>query len=438
MTQVLGQRSAAEQGQHTGAVVERQVTMFALVLAASYVASAIIGLLVPSVAALGTWLPLHLLLAGAAGTAIAGVMPFFSATVTGVPAASRALRLVAVILVAFGALTVIFGRVAAANLSLPIAGLGGIVYLAGMVAVLAAALLPLRRALGARRVVIGMTYGIAVADVIGGVLLATLFLLNWSPVVQAWAVLKPAHAWLNLFGFVSLAIAGSLLHLLPTVADAHSARSRASVLSFAGLATGPLITAIGFVLRLDAMAILGAALTTLGALALGVHALGVLRHHPSWTADRGWHRFTTWSLAACVGWFTVGTAIAALTVLRGGASAAGWQLDALVAPLGLGWVMQALMGAWSYVVPAVGPGSVHSHLLQRITLGRAGTIRPLILNVGVLLMVVGQLAGSATLVTVGLALAALASAVAVGLLVIALGQSRAVPSADSRQPSAAA
>src|SRR5450759_6037809 len=95
--------------------------------------------------------------------------------------------------------------------------LGGIAYLAGIVALFAATFLPLRGALGPRRPLVSLAYGAALADVLAGAALGTLYLGGWLPVVGSWVGLKPAHAWLNLLGFVSLVVTGTLIHLLPTV-----------------------------------------------------------------------------------------------------------------------------------------------------------------------------------------------------------------------------
>lgn len=424
----MSRTQASQRSQRAAA--ERRVTMLSVALAAVYVVAGLVALVASGSTALGTWLPLHLLLAGAAATAIAGVMPYFSAAVASAPPAPSALRLFAVVGVALGALLVILGRLYPTAAPISIAGIGGLVYIVGLLAVAAATLQPLRRALGSRRFVVGTIYGVAVLDVICGVALSTLFLFAWAPVVNAWSVLKPAHAWLNLFGFVSLVIAGSLLHLLPTVAGARIARTGASIATFACLAAGPMITALGFAVRLDLVAIAGALLTLIGALALGMHAITVHRKAGHWTTDPHWHRFSTWSLTACVAWFIVGTAVATWTVVTGGATAAGWQLAPLVAPLGIGWVMQALVGSWSHIVPAIGPGTLQQHALQRVTLGRADLARIAALNGAVALMVAGSVLDAQVITTAGVVLAALAIAAAVVLLIVALAQSRqATPAA---------
>ena len=70
-----------------------------------------------------------------------------------------------------------------------------------------AELAPLSGSLAPRRRVIGAAYGVALTEVAVGVVLATAMLAGYGPIVERWALLKPAHAWLNVFGFLSVVIA---------------------------------------------------------------------------------------------------------------------------------------------------------------------------------------------------------------------------------------
>ena len=415
--------SAAMERRRSGRATERVVAAAAIGLSAAFVALALFAMALPANATLGAWLPVHLLLAGAATTAIAGMMPFFSAAIANAPPAPGWLRFAAVLGVAIGALVVVGGRIASpavAGGGAWIAGAGGVVFIGGLALVGAATLLPLRLALGGRRAVIGFIYGMAVINVVCGATLASLLLLGWLPALQEWPALKPAHAWLNVFGFVSLAIAGSLLHLLPTVAGTRISESRATVATYLGVALGPPLAALGFVLGMDALTLAGAVVLVIGALALGMYGLDVVRRSFDWRTDHAWHRFTTWSLAAGIAWFIVGCAIAAWIVLRGGATATGWQLDPLIAPVFVGWVAQVLVGAWSHLVPAVGPGLPPRHAVQRRILGWLATPRVALLNVAVLLMLAGNLPGLSLLFEIGVGAVAVAGIAAILLLAAAL------------------
>ncbi|MET0772710.1 MAG: hypothetical protein ABWZ82_06480, partial [Candidatus Limnocylindrales bacterium] len=155
---------------------DRRVTVLAMALAAGYLALTVLSVLAPAGVRMGAWLPLHLLLAGAAATAVAGVMPFFSAGVASVAPAPTSIRLLGVLGVASGAGLVVMvrmvGRGAIDNGVL--GALAGATYLVGIAGVALATLLPLRAALGPRRVVLAVSYGAALASVALGALIGTL------------------------------------------------------------------------------------------------------------------------------------------------------------------------------------------------------------------------------------------------------------------------
>jgi hypothetical protein len=349
-------------------------------------------------------------------------MPFFAAGVASVPPAATPIRVAGVVGIAVGAGLVVLVRLVghgAIDNGL-LGALAGATYLVGIAAVAAATLLPLRAALGPRRVVLAVSYGVALGCLALGALIGTLAIAGWSPALAAWDVLRPTHAWINVFGFLSLVIAASMLHLLPTVAGTRIARTPASTLVLVGMVTGPVTVAIGFVTRLTPVVVAGAALVVVAALALVWHAGTVVVRRGRWTTDLAWHRFVQGSLLAAVGWFAVGALLAAAVVVDAGATARGWDSSVVVGPLALGWAAQALMGSWSHLVPAVGPGSPVVHARQRVVLGRWATPRVVLAEVGVALVTVGIPLGQGPLVELGLVLVAGCAIVAVALLAMAL------------------
>src|SRR4029078_7482896 len=106
---------------------------------------------------------------------------------------------------------------------------------------------------------------------------------------ERWALVTPAHAWLNVFGFLSLVIAATLVHLAPTVAGTRIAPRRSAVVALAGLAIGAPLVPLGFGLGDDRLARIGALAELLGAISLMAHALVVWRDRGTWTTDPGWH-----------------------------------------------------------------------------------------------------------------------------------------------------
>jgi nitrite reductase (NO-forming) len=356
-------------------------------------------------------------------------MPFFSAGVASVAPAPTAVRIMGVAGVATGAGLVVLVRLAGGGAidNGVLGAIAGATYLLGILGVTLATILPLRAALGPRRTMLAVSYGAALGCLSVGALIGTLGIAGWAPALAAWDVLRPTHAWLNVFGFLSLVIAASLLHLLPTVAGTRIERTRTSMLVLVGLLLGPLVVAVGLVTRQTPIALVGAALVVGSALALVRHAARVLRRRGRWTTDLAWHRFVQGSLLAAVGWFAIGTLVAAWEVLEAGATGRAWDSAPLMAPLALGWTAQALVGSWSHLVPAVGPGSPEVHARQRRLLGRAAGPRLLIAQLGVALVAIGLPLGDARLAQAGLALVGVCGVVAVVLLASAVW--RALPSA---------
>ena len=393
---------------------DRRITFGGLVAAASLLALAAASLALPAADRNGLWLPLHLALAGAAGTAVAAVLPFFSAAIAVARPTPALIRVAGIALIAFGALAVSAGVVRGSTAT---AVAGGATYLGGLVCVAVAAFAPLRGSRAPRRRVIGAAYAVAIAQVAVGVVLATAMLAGYSPVVERWALLKPAHAWLNVFGFLSVVIATSLMHLAPTVAGGRIRPRASAVIAIAALLIGAPLVAMGFALGSDPIARLGALIELAGALALAVHGLGVQRDRARWTTDPDWHRMAGWSLAAAPVWFLVAAGIAAGRVLALGASLAAWSLELLAAPLVVGWLVQVLIGSWTHLVPAIGPGDQARHAAERAILGRLASARVVLLNGGVALLVAGGMSGVPALFVAGAAGCLTAVAVALAVLV---------------------
>jgi nitrite reductase (NO-forming) len=382
---------------------DRVVTFAGVILAAVLLA-------LSALAAVGTalggtvWLPLHLALAGAAGTAIASVLPFFTAALARVAPAPRAIRAGAIGLISGGSLVAGLGM---SSGQFGLAATGGAAYICGLVAVAGAAFLPLRATIGFRLRLVNLAYGLAIAEVGAGVALATAMLAGWPPVVGAWAALKPAHAWLNVFGFLTLVVAASLVHLAPTVAGTRIRPRRSASVALVGLMAGAPLVALGLAASWDIVARAGALVEIVGGAALAAHAAAVQRDRGRWTSDLGWHRFAGLSLVAGPAWLVVALAIGAGRILWLGTTPAAWSVGTLAVPLAAGWIGQVLIGAWTQLVPAIGPGDQARHAVQRRWLGVAAARRWLLWNGGVALATLGLLADDDELAAArGLALGA--------------------------------
>ncbi|MEP7361474.1 MAG: hypothetical protein ABI744_07835 [Chloroflexota bacterium] len=396
---------------------DRRVVVLAVGLAIGFLVTAVASAVLPETVRRGIWLPLHLALAGGATTAIAGVMPFFSAAFAAAPPTDIRLRTGAVLAVALGAAGVTVGVVGTSPL---LATAGGLAFILGVALIGVATLRPLRSALGPSRGIVIQGYVVALTEVGIGATLATLFVANWAPLLTGWAGLKPAHAWLNLVGFVSLVIGTTLLHFFPTVVGARIAARPSARLTVLGLAAGPVLVATGFALDLDLVARLGAVIVIAGALALGAYAIQTWRTRATWTTDHPWHLFAMGGLISALGWFGVGIGIAAGMVLLTGSAPAGWSITAVFGPLVVGWISLVVLASATHLLPAVGPGDSAVHARQRAILGRWAVVRLVVANLGVGALSIGLPLGVDPLVMGGTALVGLALGTTAVLFVVAL------------------
>jgi len=396
---------------------DRRITAGGLIVSAAFVGLAIGSVLLPPPARRGAWLPLHLALPGAATVAIGSVLPFFIAALAAARPGPPVARVATIALLASGALAVSVGIVGGAG---GLAAAGGVAFVAGIAGLGWLLVLILGGALGSQRGLLPRAYATALVSVAFGATLATLYAAGWTPVLEAWGRLKPAHAWLNLFGFVGLVIAATLIHLYPTVLGTRIAVRRSTRAALIGLSGGPMTIALGYLVGADAVARLGAVLTIGGTAALGWFLLEAHRARGRWTTDAAWHRFASWSLAAGVVWYAVGVAIAAGRVAVLGAEPIGWGVELVAVPLAVGFVLQSLVGAWTHLVPAVGPGDQRLHARQRSILATAANARLAAFDSGAILMAAGLPTGAAAAVAVGATLVGGALLVALALLLRAV------------------
>lgn len=319
-----------------------------------------------------SWLLIHLLLLGAATNAILVWSTHFAAAVLRVPAPpgrrSEAARL-AVLNV--GVICVLVGGAAGPGW-LGVAG--AVAVFAAVLAHLCALAARLRRALPARFSVTVHYY-----------LAASVALLLGIP-VGAWMLVvdddsRPRlllfHAHINVLGWITLTVLGTLLTLWPTVLrtrmaeGAARAAARALPLAVSGLA----LLGTGLLAWWPVVAVAGLVLFAAAILVTAVPAVAAARQRPPCS-------FAAWSIAAAIGWLLVALARDAVALLTAAAPAAAAEgFDAVLLPLLAGFVAQVLLGALAYLLPVAlggGPGPVREntavlerHWPQRIAMGNA-------------------------------------------------------------------
>ncbi len=323
------------------------------------------------------WLLVHLLLLGAVTNAIVTWTGHFAATLLQQPQMSR---------------RVMAWRLVALNVAVP-AVLVGVNESWRPVAVAGAALLAVvitvhglilwRTVHAGRERRLAPTvrfYYVAVIALLLGVSSGTAMVVGvptaWYPRIYA------VHVHLNILGWVTLTVFGTEFSLWPTalrtrMVDGLERAARRCLPGFAaglglvvvGLmtATRP-VTATGLVVYLGGVTVF-----------LDPFVRTALRRRPGTPA--------TWMLAAGTGWLLLALGTDVVAVLRSGDPA--WvadQVAALVPWFLTGFVVQALLGALSYLLPVMlgGPPAVGRRTAS--VLNRWGLVRVLGLNAGVLLL----------------------------------------------------
>lgn len=401
-------------------LTERHVLALGLGISAAFVAAAAAVAIVSIVNDGSLWATIHLALAGAATVAIGAFMPHFAVTLAGTRPAAPVERLAALGLLAVGASASVVGVTIIGG---PMAAAGSLAVVVGLLLVAWHTFAPLRDPLTRRHHVVALAYGVALLELAAGVVLGGLGALGVPAVVSAWATLRPAHAWLSLFGAVSLTIFGTLVYLAPTVLGARTRAGAGLIAGTVGMLIGPPLTAAGFVLDASPLVIAGMAAALGGAIGQVGYVLDAHRRRGPFTSEHDWRRVAVGHLTAGTLWFAAAVA-AALVELLTGKAVAGWSLGSLAVPLVAGWMLQELVGSWTHLAPSVTPGTAASHAAQRRILAVASRSRLAAWNVGVGLAWLGLWLDAAVPAAVGLILLAAAVLGSVVLIVRALTRTR--------------
>ena len=336
---------------------------------------AVLSLVLPVRWRLGLWLPLHLALAGAVSTAISGAMQNFMLSLTASPDPPDRVVRTQFALVTIG--------VAAIAIGMPtttpwLTGLGGGAFVVAMLLLGWMLLRARRRALNVRHSVPLFAYGAAIGFVLVG---STLGATMGSRVVPGdlYPQVRHAHMTANVLGWASLTVIGTLITLLPTVLRVRMPHRREHLV-IGSLAGGVLLQVAGWLG--DSIPVLAA-----GGVAFSVGAVGfigsvaaVLRTERRWAMPAA-----ALHMLAAFGWFVVGSLGLAFALFRGAAGADRYQRVFLVAFVA-GWLVQVLLGAWSYLLPMARPGHPTDRRRWLSAFELAAPVQVALLNAGLLLL----------------------------------------------------
>lgn len=383
-----------------GPLTERHVLALGTAVSGAFVIAAVVVAIRTAVVGGPSWAVLHLALVGASTVAIGTYMPHFAVTLSASRPAPPIARVVVLTLMALGAVGVVAGQtILGPGTTVIGAGLA----LAGVAGTAVLTVLPGRNPLARRHPIATGSYLLALFELAVAMAIGAAGAVGIPGVVSAWSSLRPAHAWLALFGAVSLTIFATLVYLAPTILGARIRATPFLVVGLAGMAVGPILAASGFAADHRVAVVAGIGATLVGAIGQAAYALDVHRRRGGFTSEHDWRRVSVGHLLAGSGWFTAAVGIALVGVLRDG-SVAGWSLGLLAIPMVAGWMLQELVGSWTYLVPSVTPGGPERHATQRRLLAPLSRSRLVAWNMGVGVGWAGLAAGASQLAAVGLVL----------------------------------
>jgi nitrite reductase (NO-forming) len=323
----------------------RTTTTLYQTAARTWLTAAGASLLLPASWRLGLWLPLHLALAGAVSTAISGAMQNFTLALTATPAPAARLVRSQFLLVTTGATLIAVGMPTSTAW---LTAVGGLAFLASMLVLGGFVWRAWRRSLNRRHVMPVAAYGTAIAFVLVG---ATLGALMGSQVVdgESYLHVRRAHMSVNVLGWASITVVGTLVTLLPTVLRLRMPRWPGRMVL--GLLGGGLVLQlIGWDLASTTVLFAGGSAYAAGACGVVSLVVAVLRSERTWAIPAaGFH------MVAAVAWFVAGSIGLALAMVDGPTGFDRYRVAFLTAFVG-GWLLQVLLGAWSYLLPMSRPG----------------------------------------------------------------------------------
>ncbi|MFH8249169.1 multicopper oxidase domain-containing protein [Microbacterium sp. B2969] len=196
--------------------------------------------------------------------------------------------------------------------------------------------------------------------------------------------LVTAHLVLNAYGWIGLTVLGTLVLLWPTVLHARMPKTADAAARHAlpVLVAGLLIAAAGPIADLRLLVAVGMAVWLAGAVRLGVDGWREARAMPPAS-------FAGWSLAAGFCWVVVAAVVLAIQA----AGAPDWATLrsgylVMLGPLVVGFAVQIVTGALSYLLPVVALGSPAAAKAGAHVLDRGAAFRVIAFNGAIALSLV--------------------------------------------------
>lgn len=276
-----------------------------------------------------------------------------------------------------------------------------------------------RKGLNRRFRIVFLIYAGALASIMTGATLGTLIgtgAIDNGTVILS---LRDAHMVVNVLGWVSLTIVGTFITFLPTVLRVRIPPWKPAPPAIA-LMVGVVLLATGLAFGSSLVAATGSVVFLAGALGFGALALQVFR-----TPRRHFIAVSAKHLLFSVVWFEAGAAVMAFHFIRGVVRDAVPSLadinETFFITFVCGWILQVLLGAWLYLLPAQHAGDPAHRKLLLAGVEHLATFEVVGINAGLALMAL-EVAGAPH------AVAVLGAAFALAGGALALAKAWAYPS----------
>jgi nitrite reductase (NO-forming) len=340
--------------------------------------AALAATLLPAGERLGWWLPLHLALIGAATQLIVGGQIMFSSTLGMAPEPSgRAIR-AQLVLLNVGAASIVAGRVWSVDVLL---ALGALSLLTGVTWGAVTADNCWKKGLGSRFAVTRTFYRLAVLSFINGALMGAAMALGFLN--NSYAEHKAAHLAFNLMGFAGLTVLGTAVTFLPMLLRVRAPATRSLKVVPWLVAGGILCVGVGLSFSRPLVSAAGAVLILSGFIPF----VSLVRKMLEMPRRR---RIPVSALHILCGlaWFLV-TLVAQVYVLGTGNLID--LRDLWVVGLALGFVIQAILGAWAFLIPMTRPAEGELRRRELVVFELGARTQVVAYNGGLIAMLGGYL-----------------------------------------------
>lgn len=340
---------------------------------------AVLAVPIASVTGVGWWLPLHIALLGAITQAIVGGQLMFSATLGLARGPSRSTTIAQLALLNAGALLVIAGRLWGWK---PTFATGAALVTVTIAWVIWTVHRLWRVSANRRFAITGVFYRLAGLSLFLGASIGGALGIGAFNEGASYLAHRNAHMILNVFGWAGLTIVGTAITLLPTIL--HVRALNLSVVRPAPwlMAGGLLVLATGATTGQEVVAGLGMALYLAGLASFALYLRAVLiipRRRKIPTA--GFH------LVAAMAWAITTTAVAVISMIQGNSAA---TRDFVVVGGAVGFAFQALLGAWSFLLPSTRPPVPEQRRVELVAMELGGKAQVALYNVGLVIALVGM------------------------------------------------